>query len=146
MVAGTRWVEDRTRLLPPRWIAVGLLIALATGLGSLALGYPFLTTHTAHVTLPWLGEIHLPSAAFFDLGVFAVVVGATLLLLIAIAHQSLRAHRQIEAPPETLRVSPLEGGAPGGLAKPVPREPWNEDPLRGSVRGSVSQEEGTWKS
>jgi len=26
-----------------------------------------------------------------------VVVGATLLLLIAIAHQSLRAHRQVEA-------------------------------------------------
>jgi multicomponent K+:H+ antiporter subunit A len=97
MVAGTRWVEDQLRLLPPRWIAVGLGVALLTGLGSLTLGYPFLTTHTAHVTLPLLGEIHLPTAALFDLGVFAVVVGATLLLLIAIAHQSLRAHRQVEA-------------------------------------------------
>jgi len=126
MVAGTRWVEDQLRLRPPRWIAAGLGVALLTGLGSLTLGYPFLTTHTAHVTLPLLGEIHLPSAALFDLGVFAVVVGATLLLLIAIAHQSLRAHRQLDAPPETLRVSPLQGGAPSGLAKPVPREPWNE--------------------
>lgn len=97
MVAGTRWVEDQLRLLPPRWIAAGLGVALLTGLGSLTLGYPFLTTHTAHVTLPLLGEIHLPTAALFDLGVFAVVVGSTLLLLIAIAHQSLRAHRQVEA-------------------------------------------------
>ena len=94
MVGGTRWVEDRLRLRPPRWIATGLLLALLTGLGSLALGYPFLTTHTAHFTLPLLGEVHLPSATFFDLGVFAVVVGSTLLLLTAIAHQSLRARRR----------------------------------------------------
>ncbi|MCY1553682.1 monovalent cation:proton antiporter [compost metagenome] len=58
------------------------------------LEYPFLTTHTAHVTWPLVGEVHLPTATLFDLGVFAVVVGSTLLLLTAIAHQSLRARRQ----------------------------------------------------
>ncbi|MBK1614729.1 monovalent cation/H+ antiporter subunit A [Rubrivivax gelatinosus] len=94
MVSGTRWVEERMVLKPPRWIAFGLLVALATGLGSLAFGYPFLTTHTAHVAVPLLGTLHLPSAALFDLGVFAVVVGSTLLLLTAIAHQSLRAQRR----------------------------------------------------
>jgi multicomponent K+:H+ antiporter subunit A len=94
MVGGTRWVEARMRLQPPRWIAFGLLAALLTGLGSLLLGYPFLTTHTAHVHWPLVGEVHLPSAALFDLGVFAVVVGATLLMLTAIAHQSLRAQRR----------------------------------------------------
>ncbi|GLS16251.1 monovalent cation/H+ antiporter subunit A [Hydrogenophaga electricum] len=94
MVSGTRWVEERMRLLPPRWIAFGLLLALATGLGPLFLGYPFLTTHTAHAHWPLVGDVHLPSAFFFDLGVFAVVVGSTLLLLTAIAHQSLRARRR----------------------------------------------------
>ncbi|KQU75517.1 MULTISPECIES: monovalent cation/H+ antiporter subunit A [unclassified Rhizobacter] len=94
MVSGTRWVESRLHLRPRRWIAAGLLIALATGLGSLALGHPFLTTYTAHVTWPLVGEVHLPTAALFDLGVFAVVVGSTLLLLTAIAHQSLRARRR----------------------------------------------------
>ncbi|HYE40738.1 MAG TPA: hydrogen gas-evolving membrane-bound hydrogenase subunit E, partial [Ramlibacter sp.] len=94
MVSGTRWVEARMRLVPPRWIAVGLLVALCTGMGSMALGYPFLTTHTAHLVLPVVGEIHVPSAALFDLGVFAVVVGSTLLLLTAIAHQSLRSQRR----------------------------------------------------
>ena len=40
-----------------------------------------------------VGELHLPSAFVFDLGVFAVVVGTTMLMLVALAHQSLRAHR-----------------------------------------------------
>jgi multicomponent K+:H+ antiporter subunit A len=98
IVSGTRWVEDRMHLDPPRWIALGLLLALATGLGALPFGHPFLTTHTAHVAVPLLGEIHLPSAALFDLGVFAVVVGATLALLTALAHQSLRASRRGPVP------------------------------------------------
>ncbi|MFT3664817.1 monovalent cation/H+ antiporter subunit A [Piscinibacter sp.] len=103
MVSGTRWVEARVRLQPPRWIAFGLGAALLTGLGSIALGYPFLTTHTAHVHWPLVGEVHLPSATLFDLGVFAVVVGSTLLLLTAIAHQSLRARRQQAAAEDDAR-------------------------------------------
>jgi len=100
MVSGTQWVEAHLPLRVIRWIAVGLLLALATGLGSLWWGYPFLTTHTAHLTLPLLGEVHVASALFFDAGVFAVVLGSTLLILTALAHQSVRAHRQAapEAP------------------------------------------------
>ena len=94
MVGGARWVEARMRLHPPRWIGFGLAAAVLTGLGALVAGYPFLTTHTAHVHWPLVGEVHLPSAAVFDLGVFAVVVGSTLLMLMAIAHQSLRAQRR----------------------------------------------------
>src|SRR5690554_7500302 len=60
---------------------------------SLVLPRPFPTRHTAHFELPLLGELHLPSAFFFDLGVFSVVVGATMLILTALAHQSLRSHR-----------------------------------------------------
>jgi len=100
MVAGTSWVEARLRLFPARWIAVGLLFALGTGLGSLWFGYPFLTTHTAHLDLPLFGEIHFASATFFDIGVFAAVVGATLLILTAIAHQSLRGKRKAAATTE----------------------------------------------
>jgi multicomponent K+:H+ antiporter subunit A len=93
IVSGTEWVEAHLRIYPRRWIAIGLLLALATGVGSLVLGFPFMTTHTAHLQLPVLGEIHVPSALFFDLGVFALVLGATMLILTALAHQSVRSHR-----------------------------------------------------
>ncbi len=93
IVSGTEWVEAHMRLFLRRWIATGMFLALATGLGSVALGYPFLTSHMAHLRLPLVGELHLASALFFDAGVFALVVGSTLLILTAIAHQSVRSHR-----------------------------------------------------
>ena len=73
--------------------SIALLLVAITGLGAVAFGYPFLTTHTVHVRLPLVGDVHLPSATLFDAGVFAVVVGATLLILTALAHQSIRSHR-----------------------------------------------------
>ncbi len=93
MVAGTAWVEAHLRIQPHRWISLGLLIACITGMGSWLVGYPFLTSHTAHLDLPLFGEVHLPSAFLFDLGVFTVVVGTTMLILMALAHQSIRSHR-----------------------------------------------------
>ena len=111
MVAGTQWVEARFQLQVIRWIGVGWLLALGTGLGSLWFGYPFLTTHAMHVTLPLVGEVHVPSATFFDAGVFAVVVGATLLILTALAHQSLRAHRT------ALKKAAAHAAAPQGEGK-----------------------------
>ena len=37
-----------------------------------------------------IGKVPAATALLFDLGVFAVVVGATVLILIALAHQSIR--------------------------------------------------------
>ena len=92
MAGGTRWAEDRLTIRPLRWMGAGLLCALATGTGAWMFGHPFLTSHTSHFTLPLLGAMHVPSAMFFDVGVFLLVVGATGLMLIALAHQSTR-HR-----------------------------------------------------
>ncbi len=102
IVSGTEWVEEHLRIYPRRWIATGLLLALATGGGAIALGYPFLTTHTAHLTLPVLGALHIPSALFFDIGVFALVLGSTMLILTGLAHQSVRSHRWAEEQDEQL--------------------------------------------
>jgi multicomponent K+:H+ antiporter subunit A len=95
MVAGAQWVEARLALNPLRLIAVGLLAAVLTGTGSMLLGYPFLTSHAGHVTLPVIGDVHVPSATFFDVGVFSTVLGSTLLILVALAHQSIRSRRQL---------------------------------------------------
>jgi multicomponent K+:H+ antiporter subunit A len=93
MAGGTRWVEDRINIHPVLLIGMGLALAAATGVGSLFFAHPFLTSHVLHFSVPWLGAVHLPSAFFFDLGVFLLVIGATSLILIALAHQSVRAHR-----------------------------------------------------
>ncbi|OPK04155.1 monovalent cation/H+ antiporter subunit A [Pseudomonas veronii] len=98
MVAGTQWVEAQMSLRPMRWMGFGLFSATLTGLGALFAGYPFLTTHTWHLSLPVLGDIHIASALFFDVGVYAMVVGSTLLMLTALGHQSVRAHKPSNQP------------------------------------------------
>lgn len=97
MASGTRWVEDHLRVLPLRWMGMGLLTSCATGVGSWWFGYPFLTSHFQYVELPYIGKVPAASALLFDLGVFALVVGATVLILIALAHQSLRSSRAAQA-------------------------------------------------
>ncbi|MCG6112426.1 MAG: monovalent cation/H+ antiporter subunit A [Paracoccus sp.] len=103
LATNVRWVEARLTVLPIRWIGIGLLIAVGTGMGSWIFGYPFLTAHARYVTLPLIGDVPAATALIFDLGVFALVMGATVLMLIAIAHQSLRATRlrEMDDPEET---------------------------------------------
>lgn len=103
MAGGTRWVEDRLRILPVLWIGWGLLLALLTGLGAMALGAPFLTSAFAYADLGWLGKVPMATALLFDLGVFALVVGATILMLIALAHQSIRRPKPAAAPKPKVR-------------------------------------------
>ncbi len=93
MAAGARWVEERLRVLPVIWIAMGLLLAVATGAGSWLFGYPFLTSHSQYLRLPLIGSVPAATVLLFDLGVFGLVVGASVLMLIALAHQSLRSFR-----------------------------------------------------
>ncbi|WP_332684168.1 monovalent cation/H+ antiporter subunit A [Bosea sp. (in: a-proteobacteria)] len=97
MAGGARWVEARLRILPMRWIGLGLLVAACTGAGAWLFGRPFLTSAFAYTEVPLLGKLPLASALFFDFGVFALVLGATVLMLIALAHQSLRVYRATAA-------------------------------------------------
>lgn len=92
IVGGTVWVEAQLRIHPLTWMALGLLCAAGAGLVGMLAGAPFLTSQAWHGEVPLLGELHLSSVLLFDLGVYMLVVGASVLMLIAIAHQSLRAH------------------------------------------------------
>ncbi|MFN3593221.1 MAG: monovalent cation/H+ antiporter subunit A [Thiobacillaceae bacterium] len=79
---GVAWTHAR---LPANFhpvIALGLALALATGLASWAFDHPFLTATFGHLHWPVVGSIELASAMAFDLGVYMVVVGATLLILV----------------------------------------------------------------
>lgn len=93
MARGTTWVETHLRVLPVRWMGIGLLLAAGVGAAAWLFDRPFLSSSFSYLEIPWIGSVPLASALLFDLGVFALVVGATVLMLIAIAHQSVRSHR-----------------------------------------------------
>ncbi|MDX5299486.1 MAG: monovalent cation/H+ antiporter subunit A, partial [Gammaproteobacteria bacterium] len=78
---GVDWIKERLTLDYQRVIAVGLLIAVLTGMGSWVFDRPFLTSWFDYFHWPWVGEFELASAMAFDLGVYLTVIGATLLIL-----------------------------------------------------------------
>jgi len=98
MAGGTRWIEARVRIRPISWAGLGLLCAAMTGMGAWLFDRPFLTSHFQYLDLPGIGKMPAATALLFDLGVFAVVVGSTVLILIALAHQSVRAPRASRSP------------------------------------------------
>lgn len=101
MVGGTSWVESRSRLHPQHWVGLGILIAALTGAWSWLFGLPFLDGMSWKTYVPLLGEIYIGTALFFDIGVYMLVVGATVLVLVALAHQSARSlHRANKAQAE----------------------------------------------
>jgi multicomponent K+:H+ antiporter subunit A len=79
---GVAWTHERLPANMHPIIGAGLLIATLTGMASFWFGYPFLTSTFGHVHWPIVGDFELASAMAFDLGVYLVVVGATLLILI----------------------------------------------------------------
>ncbi|MFZ5484771.1 MAG: monovalent cation/H+ antiporter subunit A [Pseudomonadota bacterium] len=79
---GVAWTHARLPIDLHPVISAGLGLAALTGLASLAFGHPFLTSTFGHLHWPLVGDFELASAMAFDLGVYLVVVGATLLILI----------------------------------------------------------------
>lgn len=78
---GVMFMKGRLRLDYQYLIGFGLLIAVATGLGSWLFERPFLTSWFDYLYWPIVGKFEVASAMMFDLGVYLTVVGATLLIL-----------------------------------------------------------------
>jgi multicomponent K+:H+ antiporter subunit A len=114
MTSGVLWVESRLRVHPQYWVGAGLLAAGVAGIAAWLIAAPFLTSIEWDVHVPLLGSLHLSTVLLFDAGVYMVVVGATVLMLIAIGHQSLRRARMTlpeDAPEEEQRTAAM---APAG--------------------------------
>jgi multicomponent K+:H+ antiporter subunit A len=92
---GAQWTHQRMASDSHPLIAWGLAVAAFTGLASWLFGYPYLTSTYGHLDWPIVGEFELASAMAFDLGVFLVVVGATLMILVNLGglHHALPKHR-----------------------------------------------------
>jgi multicomponent K+:H+ antiporter subunit A len=111
MVSGTLWIESRMRVHPQYSIGLGLLCAGGAGVAAWLASGNFLTSLEWHATVPLLGELHVSSTLLFDLGVYLLVVGAATLILIALAHQSLRSYRRpVESSGTRIQPAPALGG------------------------------------
>ncbi len=119
MFGGTAWVEARLQVHPLRWMGAGLLFATGTGLGAWWFDRPFLTSWFSYLEIPVLGTVPAASALLFDIGVFALVFGATVLMLIALAHQSVRGHRAVPRVAVAARAQPSSPAA----AQPAVAQP-----------------------
>jgi multicomponent K+:H+ antiporter subunit A len=76
------WTTAQLRLDYPKMIASGLLLMALTGLTSIAFGYPLLSSVFTHIHLPLIAEFEIASVMVFDLGVYLIVVGVVLLILL----------------------------------------------------------------
>ena len=97
LAAGFDWSDARRRFSEHRLIAWGVLVAMATGLGSLAFGANFLTSAFDYFSLPLIGKFELATAMLFDAGVFLTVFGAVMLALAQLSHIAQRAARAYAA-------------------------------------------------
>ncbi|MEE4316120.1 MAG: monovalent cation/H+ antiporter subunit A [Erythrobacter sp.] len=97
LAAGYDWTDRRRRFGEHQMIAWGVLVAMATGLGSWLFGAPFLTSTFEYFSLPLIGKFELASAMLFDTGVFLTVFGAVMLALAQLSHIAQRAARAYAA-------------------------------------------------
>lgn len=73
------------RVSPQTLIGVGLLAALASGCVSLLIGKPFMTGQWGEVQINTQEIWHLGTPIFFDVGVYLVVIGAVLTIILSLA-------------------------------------------------------------
>jgi multicomponent Na+:H+ antiporter subunit B len=72
------------RVEPHNLIGAGLMLALASGVLGLALGNSFLTGVWSKVNVLGAVELELGTPLFFDMGVYLVVLGVTLLSIFSL--------------------------------------------------------------
>lgn len=75
------------RVNPQSMIGYGLLFAAGAGILALIAGDQFLTGLWATPQVPGFGEIHLGTTLIFDIGVFLVVLGVTMLVVLTLAEE-----------------------------------------------------------
>ena len=74
------------RIAPLQLVATGLLIALTSGLLPLLAGLPFLTALWSSVPAPVIG--HAGTPLLFDLGVYLLVAGMSLLIIFTLMEEN----------------------------------------------------------
>lgn len=114
-LAGGRYeLGEAAPVQPGLLLGSGLFLSAGVGLGALLVGGSVLQSWIIDIHLPVIGDLHLVTSLFFDIGVYLVVVGLVLDIL-----RSLGAEidRQGEAEDD---AEPVGGAAGPGERVPVP--------------------------
>jgi multicomponent Na+:H+ antiporter subunit A len=81
-LAGGRYeLGEAAPVHPGLLLGTGLFLSAGVGLAALLSGNAAVQSFAPHISLPVLGEVHLVTSLFFDIGVFLVVVGLVLDIL-----------------------------------------------------------------
>ncbi|HSM28283.1 MAG TPA: Na+/H+ antiporter subunit B [Thioalkalivibrio sp.] len=73
------------RVDPRSLLGSGMLLAVLSGVPGVFRGQPFFTAQWWEVTVPGIGMVKLSSVLLFDIGVYLVVVGAVLTIMLTLA-------------------------------------------------------------
>lgn len=68
-------------------LGVGLLMATLAGVIGMVVGDPFLSTQWMTLNVPGVAELKLGTPLLFDIGVYLVVIGVTLMLVFNLAEE-----------------------------------------------------------
>jgi multicomponent Na+:H+ antiporter subunit B len=72
---------------PRTLLGVGLLVALGSGLLPVLGGRQFLMGLWGYLSLPGIGQVDVGTPLLFDVGVFLVVLGVTLTIVLSLAEE-----------------------------------------------------------
>ncbi|MFY1669271.1 Na+/H+ antiporter subunit A [Plantactinospora sp. WMMB334] len=100
-------------------LGVGLFVAVGTGLAAMAVGGEVLGSAVLEPRLPLVGEIHLVTSIFFDIGVYLVVVGLALDILRSLGAEVDRQIEVEDEPGTGLRTDPVRPAGTAGAGSPA---------------------------
>lgn len=80
-----RAVRKLLYLDPRDLMGWGLMIALLSGMPAIFQGLPFFTAQWATIAVPVLGPLKLGTPLLFDIGVYTVVIGTVLNIVLTLA-------------------------------------------------------------
>lgn len=85
---GVERARVKIKFDPRTLIGVGMLLALLSGLPSMMQTMPFTTIEFGEWKLPVLGKIALSTPLIFDVGVYAVVTGVLLTIILTLSEEN----------------------------------------------------------
>jgi multicomponent Na+:H+ antiporter subunit B len=84
---GVETAREALRIDSRTLIGLGLTVAIGSGIVPLVQGLPFMTGLWTEITLPVFGTLALGTPVFFDVGVYLLVLGVTLTILLPLREE-----------------------------------------------------------